>query len=134
MSSRERAEVTKLLCWAIGEGYRVGRVEILADLDGWRRRAGLVPTAVKLAAPVAPAPSPLPACPDRAVGLAEAARLLEISEVTVRRYLAPSSGRLARLDGGVSLASIEAYRHTRDAAVLRTRWSRTESTPARCAA
>jgi hypothetical protein len=130
MGSRSsEAEVTKAYCWALGEGLAVTRREVRADLEAWRVRAGLAPAPAAPAAPAEPAPAaPTPAPPlrlvhpDRALTLAEAAARLGATEATVRRYLAPSAGRLARLDGGVSAASVTAYEARRAEAIRRTRW------------
>ncbi len=122
MGRQSEAEVTKVLCWALGEDQRVSRREIRADLDAWRIRAGLAPAPAP-AAPALPAPVLVRVHPDRPLTVAEAAARLEVSERTVRRYLAPSAGRLARLDGGVSEASVTAYAARRAEAIRRTRWA-----------
>ncbi|MCM3920726.1 helix-turn-helix domain-containing protein [Frankia sp. AiPs1] len=46
--------------------------------------------------------------PDQVITFTEAARMTGLSVGTVRRYCAPSSGKLRRSGTGVSLASIEA--------------------------
>ncbi|EFC78899.1 hypothetical protein [Parafrankia sp. EUN1f] len=126
MTQTERSEIRQILAAALGQGHRIGRAEILADLDGWRERTG---RPRRDQAPAASEPQPAPTAPllalpipGRAVSVAEAAHRLGVAEVTVRRYLAPSAGgRLARLAGGVSLASVIAYAARRDEAILRTR-------------
>lgn len=138
MTQTERSEIRQILAAALGQGHRIGRAEILADLDGWRERTGrprrdqapaAAPSEQPETAPAAPrlvlvpsaTPEPQPAA-DRALTVAEAAQLLRIAAASVRRYLAPSDGRLARLAGGVSEASVTAYAARRDEAIRRTRW------------
>lgn len=65
-----------------------------------------------------------------ALTIAQAADRLGISEASVRRYLAPSAGRLTRLRSGVDEASVTAYATARTANIARTRWTKASVTPA----
>jgi hypothetical protein len=65
---------------------------------------------------------------DHAVTVATAADLLVVKPATVRRYLA--AGKLARLDGGISAASISAYAEQRATGRERTRGARGRFLPA----
>jgi len=56
-----------------------------------------------------------------------AARLGGLKPDTIRRYLA--AGKLARLDGGVSAASVAAYAEAREANITRTRFRKTTPAP-----
>lgn len=60
-----------------------------------------------------------------ALTITQAAARLGVSEATVRRYLAPSAGRLVRLRTGVDEASVTAYATRREANIARTRWTKT---------
>lgn len=64
---------------------------------------------------ISPDPTPItPAqAPDDVVSLGDAATRLGVSVATVRRYCAPSSGRLIRQGDGVTRASLEAAAATR---------------------
>jgi hypothetical protein len=91
LTPRQRAAVRKALAAAIGDGQPASRHDVTRDLFGARPST----PAVKLTTP------------DTAVGLADAAARLGVSVNTVKRYLAPSSGKLRRLGDGVSLASLQ---------------------------
>ncbi|MCM3886146.1 hypothetical protein [Frankia sp. R82] len=60
-----------------------------------------------------------PAATDSPISISSAAAALTITEATTRRYL--RAGKLTRLDGGVSAASVEAYAERRAANISRTR-------------
>ncbi len=114
LTPTQRAAVRVALAHALGDGRPVTRAQIITDL--------LPPVAVLVPPVVTPTcisvellpdpatvdvPAPDPT-PDVAVSFGEAAGYLGLSVSTIRRYSAPSSGRLVRLHTGVSLASVEA--------------------------
>ncbi len=129
LTSTQRAAVMVRLCYELGSGRPATRADIIRDLFGAPTVAtnGITPTdvAVTLAPPLAPvfvAPvvpdhqgddvvrrdAPVDQAPDSVVSFADAAARLGLSIGTVRRYCAPSSGKLRRVGTGVSLASVEA--------------------------
>ena len=108
LTQRQRAAVRLALASAAGDGLPTTREQVVAELFGAPATARDAIT-VEL---VATTPTTTPGVPvtpaDGAVSLADAAARLGLTVKTVRRYLAPSSGKLARLGDGVSLASVEA--------------------------
>lgn len=68
----------------------------------------------------APAATTIEVATDHEISVATAAQALGIQPATAKRYL--RSGKLARLGGGISADSVEAYRTRRDANVARTRF------------
>ncbi|WP_026239699.1 helix-turn-helix domain-containing protein [Parafrankia discariae] len=64
---------------------------------------------------ITPEPTPITPgqAPDDAVSITAAATRLGVSVATIRRYCAPSSGRLIRVGSGVTRASLEALAATR---------------------
>lgn len=108
---------------ALGEGRPVTREQIIRELYGAPvpaapGRPDVVVTPTRLAPlfvepPIGPDVTPdgpdahLDPAPDSAVSFAEAAERLGVTVGTVRRYAAPSSGKLRRLGTGVTLASVE---------------------------
>jgi hypothetical protein len=103
LTPRQRSQVRQALASAIGDGRAATRDQVAAELFGG-------PTE-----PVTPDPTPdAPVTtPDTEVSIPVAAARLGLAEKTVRRYLAPSSGKLARLGGGVSHASVERFEASR---------------------
>ncbi len=122
LTPTQRAAVIVRLCHELGSGRPATRADIIRDLFGAPIVAtnGVTPTdvAVTLASPLAPvfvAPTVpdhqdviVDQVPDSVVSFADAAARLGLSVGTVRRYCAPSSGKLRRVDTGVSLASVDA--------------------------
>lgn len=123
MRPLERARYRKALAAALGEGRRVTREQILAELGATNTPVTPgpgTPTAVQ-SAPPAPVPALAVAFlapdvvtpdagtvtpPDMVVSFATAAARLGVSESSARRYAAPSLGKLRRVGVGVSLASV----------------------------
>lgn len=105
LTPRQRAQVRQAMASALGAGQTVTRDQVAAELFG--------ATAAK-ASHVAERPA---TCDDAAVTpdvttdeevtIPDAAARLGLKAQSVRRYLAPSSGKLRRLGAGVSLRSIE---------------------------
>jgi hypothetical protein len=87
---RQRAAVRQALAAEIGAGGAGDRHKIAARLFGPPRAD------VDVVAPL-----------DAAVAVAVAAVRLGVAPATVRRYLAPSSGKLARLGSGVCPKSLD---------------------------
>ncbi|WP_261565462.1 hypothetical protein [Frankia gtarii] len=121
LSPTTRAAVRVLLAHRLGDGQPVTRAQVLAELvagyppatGGGIRPTGVIVELLHPARPDVPAAAPAPVAtpdptPDVAVTFAEAAERLKLSVATVRRYSAPSSGKLVRLGTGVSLASLVA--------------------------
>lgn len=128
----QRAAVRIAMARAFGEGRPVTREQVIRDLYGTptldvpapacnndAQAHTVTPTlAVVFAAPPPVTPDVTPDWldahpdqdPDSAVSFVEAARMTGLTVGTVRRYAAPSSGKLRRLGTGVSLASVEALR------------------------
>jgi hypothetical protein len=106
LTHRQRTAVRLELASRIGDGRAATRDQIASELFD---------------SPAAPAPAL--ACgdadvtpdtrPDQELTVAEAAARLGLRVQSVRRYLAPSSGKLARLGGGVSLASVQRFEASR---------------------
>ncbi|WP_261555534.1 hypothetical protein [Frankia tisae] len=118
-----RAAVMIRLCHEVGQGRPATREQIVRELYGAPTVATNAATPTDVAVTLAPEVAPVfvaPTVPDHqdvsrdvqepdiAVSFADAAARLGLSISTVRRYAAPSSGRLRRLGTGVSLASVEA--------------------------
>lgn len=113
-SPAQRALARRILTWAWspqGGGRRLTEAQILRDMPTWAARYNAAHT------------------PEQELTVAQAAAALELTETAVRRYLAPSSGRLTRHAGGVSARSVAVYRIRRDEGLARTRW--TKATPLR---
>ncbi|WP_205446814.1 hypothetical protein [Candidatus Frankia alpina] len=126
LTPTRRAAVMVRLCYELGSGRPATRADIVREMFGAPTVAisGISPTdvAVTLASPVFVAPAapdhqgddvvsrdaPVDQAPDSVVSFADAAARLGLSIGTVRRYCAPSSGKLRRVGTGVSLASVEA--------------------------
>ncbi|WP_261554206.1 hypothetical protein [Frankia tisae] len=129
LTPTQRAAVRIAMARAFGEDRLVTREQITRELYGTPTVVtnGITPTdvAATLAPPLAPvfvAPvvpdhqgddvvrrdAPVDQAPDSVVSFADAAARLRLSIGTVRRYCAPSSGKLRRVGTGVSLASVEA--------------------------
>ncbi|ONH61297.1 hypothetical protein CcI49_06825 [Frankia sp. CcI49] len=100
LTPTERARVIQRQAQQLGDGAPVSRAQVLAEL-----RAGGAGSAGD--GPVSPPVTP-DAAPDAVVSFAAAAAELRVSVATVRRYAAPSSGKLVRLGDGVSAASLGA--------------------------
>ncbi|MCM3921717.1 hypothetical protein ND748_08575 [Frankia sp. AiPs1] len=117
-----RAAVMIRLCHELGEGRPATREQIIRDLYGAPIVANNADTPTDVAVTLAPEVAPVfvaPTVPDHqdvivdqepdiAVSFADAAARLGLSIGTVRRYCAPSSGKLLRVGIGVSLASVDA--------------------------
>lgn len=94
---RQRAAVRQALAAAIGDGQATTHQE--------------VSRALFCAPPAEPRPATsadVVVTPDEEVTVPDAAARLGVAQKTVRRYLAPSSGKLSRLGNGISLRSVEA--------------------------
>ncbi len=122
LTPTQRAAVVIELARRLGEGRPVSRADVVRDLYGAftlapaRTDPDSVVTLAPPPAPLAPLFVEPPALdngqdhddvpPDAVVSFVEAAARLGLSVATVRRYAAPSSGKLVRLGAGVSLASV----------------------------
>ncbi len=129
LSPTQRAAVRVALAHALGAGRPVTREQVIAELfpaAATPAPASATPAAISVEllpdpatvdVPGVPTPDPDPVAsdptPDVAVSFAEAAERLGLSIATVRRYSAPSSGRLTRLGTGVSRASITSLEASR---------------------
>lgn len=118
LTPRQRATVRIRLAQAIGEGRPVDRHVVIAEMFGTDAPVSS-PDATLTAEPVTPVPvlavaflapdivTP-DAVPDEVVSWVDAAEMVGVSVATCKRYAAPSSGKLTRVDDGVSLMSVRA--------------------------
>ncbi|WP_041253574.1 hypothetical protein [Frankia sp. EAN1pec] len=110
ISPTERARVVIRHAHLAGSGLPVTRADVIADLATLDGRG--FPDGKPAVTPDPEPPLPDPA-PDDIVTLDVAAARLSVSVATIRRYCAPSSGRLIRAGSGVTRASLEAVAATR---------------------
>lgn len=115
LTATQRARVRQALASALGTGRPATRADVIAELFDSLATIGTTCISVTLIASRPEAPVIPDATADTVVSFADAAARLGLTADTIRRYAAPSSGKLCRLGSGVSLASVTALMARRGA-------------------